>query len=118
MPKGTLKDQLPQYLRSFACHLALGLIIICTHDTLRWQWDWVVIDSLDPFYHLHLAAHSFAILLLGLLVFGPAIILGVVPALAFIAIVHGASRLRSLGRLSRSLLIGLLFIMGLGTWLW
>ncbi|KAI0398818.1 hypothetical protein F4802DRAFT_591879 [Xylaria palmicola] len=116
MPTGSLKDRLPQHLHLFVCHLALGLTLICTHDTLRWEWDWVVVDTLDPFYHLCLAAHSFAVLLGGLLVFGSAFILGVLPALVVIAIVEGVSRLRLPGRLPYLLFIGSLLIIGIGAW--
>ncbi|KAI1157260.1 hypothetical protein F5B18DRAFT_645727 [Nemania serpens] len=98
MTSGSLKDQLPEHLHLFVCHLALGLILICTHPTLRWQWDWVVIDSLEPFYYLRLAAHSFIILVLGFLVFGSAIIMGVLPVMVLFAIVEVVSRFRWPGR--------------------
>ncbi|KAI0525821.1 hypothetical protein F5B22DRAFT_587882 [Xylaria bambusicola] len=108
MPTGSLKDQLPQHFSLFISHLTLGLILLSTPNILHRQWDWLVIDGLGASYHLRLAAESFAIILLGLAIFGSAILLGVLPALVLITIAH------VLCCLPCSLLIFSLVLAGIG----
>ncbi|KAI0404027.1 hypothetical protein F4802DRAFT_569460, partial [Xylaria palmicola] len=73
-----------------------------------------IVNTFDPFYHLCLAAHSFAVLLGGLLVFSSAFILEVLLALVVIAIVERVSRLRLPGQLPYLLFIRSLLIIRIG----
>ncbi|KAI1358019.1 hypothetical protein F5Y08DRAFT_322811 [Xylaria arbuscula] len=117
MPTGSLKDQLPQHFSLFISHLTLGLILLSTPNTLRRQWDWLVIDGLSASYHLRLAAESFAILLLGFAIFGSAILLSVLsmlPIIVLITIAQVMSRYRLLCWLLCSLLIFLFVVAGIG----
>ncbi|KAI3326636.1 hypothetical protein HD806DRAFT_551718 [Xylariaceae sp. AK1471] len=100
MPTGSLYDQFLQHIPLFIDSLIIGIILTCTHDKLRWQWDWLAIDGLNALSYFYLAAESFPIILLSLLVFGSAIILGVLPALVLIATDQIVSRLQSPSRIT------------------
>ncbi|KAI1382580.1 uncharacterized protein F4822DRAFT_435430 [Hypoxylon trugodes] len=104
-PRAPLKDHLLHHL-SKCCHcLSWSLILFSTHPRLVRQWDWLDIDGQDLNGSLLLsrAGISFLKSVPGLLIFGFAIALGVVPACTLICAVHLVSMFMQLLRL----LIGL-----------